>query len=93
MVSNDATIFSLIRNLMNNNDVSSIISELQSYKGEESKYVDTIVRNLKEDLTKYKYMFDLILKIYNENPKVSFYDIYFKFLSTNNFERHRKFYH
>jgi len=92
MVSNDATIFSLIRNLMNNNDVSSIISELQSYKGEESKYVDTIVRNLKEDLTKYKYMFDLILKIYNENPKVSFYDIYFKFLSTNNFERHRKFY-
>ena len=64
MPSNETTIFTLIRKLMSNNDVSSIITELQSYKGEESKYVDTIIRNLKEDLTKYKYMFDLILKIH-----------------------------
>ena len=92
MPSNETTIFTLIRKLMNNNDVSSIINELQSYKGEESKYVDTIIRNLKEDLTKYKYMFDLILKIHLESPKMTFYDIYFKFLSTNNFERYRKFY-
>jgi hypothetical protein len=86
------TILTLFRKLLNTNDVAKQISELESYTGEENKYFKTLVQNLgNDDLSKYKYVFDLVLKIYKENPKVTFHDIYFKFLSTNTFEKIRKF--
>lgn len=85
------TILTLFRKLLNTNDVAKQISELESYNGEESKYFKTLVQNLgNDDLSKYKYVFDLVLKIFKENPKATFNDIYFKFLSTNNFEKIRK---
>lgn len=92
MTSNETpTILTLFRKLLNTNEVAKLISELESYNGEESKYFKTLVQNLgNDDLSKYKYVFDLVLKINKENPKVTFHDIYFKFLSTNNFEKIRK---
>ena len=92
MTSNETpTILTLFRKLLNTNDVTKQISELESYTGEESKYFKTLLQTLgNDDASKYQYVFDMVLKIFKENPKVTFHDIYFKFLSTNNFEKIRK---
>jgi len=81
----------LFRRLQNLTDASTIKSELLSYAGEESKFFKTLVDNIGDDIGKYKYSFDLVLKINRENPSISFHDIYFKYLSTKNFERYRNF--
>ena len=81
----------LFRRLQNLTDVSTIKSELTSYTGDESKFFKTLVDNIGDDISKYKYSFDLVLKINRENPNMSFHDIYFKYLSTKNFERYRSF--
>ena len=91
MTSNE-TVITLFRKLMSVNEVPKIIKELESYSGEDSKYFKTLIQNLGGDLSKYKYVFDLILKINKENPKVTFHDIYFKFLSTNNFQKYKNFF-
>ena len=81
----------LFRKLFLVNDIPTIKKELDSYMGEESKYFKTLIQNLGDDLSKYKYVFDLVLKINRENTKTAFNDIYFKFLSTNNFQRYKNF--
>lgn len=86
-----SAIIILFRKLLSVNDVPTLRKELDLYSGEESKYFKTLIQNLGDDLSKYKYVFDLILKINRENPKTTFHDIYFKFLSTNNFQRYRNF--
>lgn len=83
---------SLFRGLMSVNDVGKIKTELESYKGDDSKYFKTLITNLGDDLPKYKYVFDLVLKITKESPKTTFHDIYFKYLSTNNFQKYKNFY-
>ena len=83
---------SLFRGLMSVNDVGKIKTELESYRGDDSKYFKTLITNLGDDLPKYKYVFDLVLKITKESPKTTFHDIYFKYLSTNNFQRYKNFY-
>jgi hypothetical protein len=84
------TILTLFRKLQTTNDVGSIKTTLQKYEGDAAKNFTKLVENLGDDLSKYKYVFDLVLKINKENPKVTFRDIYFKFLSTSNFEKHRR---
>ena len=84
-------VVSLFRGLMAVNDVGKIKSTLETYKGEDSKYFKTLITNLEDDLAKYKYVFDLVLKITKESPKTKFHDIYFKYLSTNNFLRYKNF--
>ena len=88
----DDDVVSLFRGLMSVNDVGKIKSTLEYYKGEDSKYFKTLITNLEDDLAKYKYVFDLVLKIMKENPKTKFHDIYFKYLSTNNFLRYKNFF-
>ena len=85
-------IITLFKKLININDTALIISELNSYIGEDKKYFQTLIQNLGDDLSKFKYAFDLVLKINKENPKISFNEIYFKFLSTKSFKPYRNFY-
>ena len=92
MTSSTADIITLFKKLMTVNDVPKIVQELESYNGENSKYFKTLIQNLGTDLSKYKYVFDLVLKISKESPKVTFHDIYFKYLSTNNFQKFRNFF-
>ena len=92
MTSSTADIITLFKKLMTVNDVPKIVQELESYNGENSKYFKTLIQNLGTDLSKYKYVFDLVLKINKESPKVTFHDIYFKYLSTNNFQKFRNFF-
>lgn len=87
----DDDIVSLFRGLMSVNDVGKIKNVLESYRGDDNKYFKTLITNLEDDLAKYKYVFDLVLKITKESPKTKFHDIYFKYLSTNNFLRYKNF--
>lgn len=91
MTTTEPIIF-LFKKLININDTALIISELNSYTGEDKKYFQTLIQNLGDDLSKFKYAFDLVLKINKENPKMRFNEIYFKFLSTKSFQPHRNFY-
>lgn len=81
----------LFKSLISVVDTSKIKLSLESYSGEDSKYFKTLINNIGDDLGKYKYVFDLVLKINKENPKTTFHDIYFKFLSTSKFEKYRDF--
>ena len=92
MTSSTADIITVFKKLMTVNDVPKIVQELESYNGENSKYFKTLIQNLGTDLSKYKYVFDLVLRINKESPKVTFHDIYFKYLSTNNFQKFRNFF-
>lgn len=86
------TVIPLFRRLQNISDISVVKTELETFSGEESKFFKTLVDNLGDDIGKYKYCFDLVSKINREDPNMSFSDIYFKYLSTKNFERYRNFY-
>lgn len=81
----------LFKSLISVVDTSKIKLSLESYRGDDSKYFKTLMNNIGDDLGKYKYVFDLVLKINKENPKTTFHDIYFKFLSTSKFEKYRDF--
>ena len=93
MASTDTnSVITLFKKLMHVNDVPKIVKELESYNGENSKYFKTLIQNLGNDLSKFKYVFDLVLKVNKESPKVTFHEIYFKYLSTNNFQKFRNFF-
>lgn len=93
MASTDTNnVITLFKKLMHVNDVPKIVKELESYTGENSKYFKTLIQNLGDDLSKFKYVFDLVLKVNKESPKVTFHEIYFKYLSTNNFQKFRNFF-
>ncbi len=90
--SNNGDVGGLFKSLMGVSDTEKIKQSLELYKGEDSKYFKTLIANIGDDLSKYKYVFDLVLKINKESPKTTFHDIYFKYLSTNNFQKNRDFF-
>ena len=89
---NNNDVVGLFKSLMVVSDTGRIKQSLELYKGDDSKYFKTLITNIGDDLSKYKYVFDLVLKINKESPKTTFHDIYFKYLSTNNFQKNRDFF-